>query len=203
MSTANTAATNASAAVTTANTANNTANQAAAAVSQAVLFTLVANVAAIPASPANNTYIEVGDSTGIGSFASLVGLPAGFVGDAGLTVRLRYTTAGSTWNYLSYFANNPETRYLNLASAASQAEAEAGTSNTKYTTPLRVSQAIAALASGGATGGGSDEVFVENDQVITTIYTIPAGKNASSVGPVSIDAGVTVTISANSSWVIL
>lgn len=93
--------------------------------------------------------------------------------------------------------------YLTTASAASQAEAEAGTSNTKYTTPLRVSQAIAALARGGATGGGSDKVFVENDQVITTIYTIPAGKNASSVGPVSIDAGVTVTISANSTWVIL
>ncbi len=211
ISTANAASTTASNAVTTANNAvatanaaNNTANQAAAAVSQAVLFTLVANVAAIPASPANNTYIEVGDSTGIAAFTPLAGLPGGFVGDAGLTVRLRYTTAGSTWNYLSYFANNPEVRYLNLANSASQAEAEAGTNNTKYTTPLRVAQAIAALsAGGGATGGGSDEVFVENDQVVTTTYTIPTGKNASSVGPVSIDAGVTVTISANSTWVIV
>lgn len=55
---------------------------------------------------------------------------------------------------------------------------------------------------GGATGGGDDQVFIENDQVVTTAYTIPTGKNASSVGPVSIDAGVTVTISANSTWVI-
>ena len=133
VSTANTASTNASNAVTTANTASTTAgnavttannavttansavttaNNAAAAVSNAVLFTLVSNVASIPASPANNTYIEVGDSTGIGSFSPLVGLPGSFVGDSGLTVRLRYTTAGSTWNYLSYFANNPETRYI-------------------------------------------------------------------------------------------
>lgn len=235
--TAGNAVTTANNAVTTANAANNTANQAAAAVSQAVLFTLVANVAAIPASPANNTYIEVGDSTGIASFTPLTGLPGGFVGDAGLTVRLRYTTAGNTWNYLSYFANNPETRYLNLANAASQAEAEAGTNNSKYATPLRVaqaiaqlspppvyasqaeaeagaisnkvmsplrvSQAIAVLATSGATGGGTDKVFVQNDQVVTTNYTIPSGKNASSVGPLSIDAGVTVTISANSTWVIL
>jgi len=135
LSTANTAAGNASNAVTTANnastaagnavtTANNavtTANQAntlatnaAAAVSNAVLFTLVNNVAAIPANPANNTYIEVGDSTNIGAFTPLTGLPNGFVGDAGLTVRLRYATSGASWIYLSYFANNPETRYVGL-----------------------------------------------------------------------------------------
>ena len=119
VSTANTASSNATTAVNTANSAvstatsaQTTANNAAAAVSNAVLFTLVNNVASIPVSPANNTYIEVVDSTGIGSFSPLVGLPGGFVGDSGLTVRLRYTTAGSTWNYLSYFANNPETRYL-------------------------------------------------------------------------------------------
>ena len=200
---ATTANSNASTALTTANAANVTANQAAAAVSQAVLFTLVADVASIPASPANNTYIEVGNSTGIQSFSPLTGLPGGFVGDAGLTVRIRYTTTGATWNYLSYFANNPETRYLGPGNLASQAEAEAGSNNAKWVSPLRVAQAIAALATSGATGGGTDKVFVQNDQTITTSYTIPSGKNASSVGPVSIDAGATVTISANSTWVIL
>ena len=120
------------------------------------------------------------------------------------SVRLRYTTSNSSWNWLSYFANNSETRYLKKASVATQAEAEAGTENTKYLTSLRVAQAIAALSpGGGATGGGDDQVFVENDQIVTTSYTIPVGKNASSVGPVSLDAGVIVTISANSTWVIL
>ena len=129
VSTANTASTNASNAVTTANTANTTANnatttantanskadQAIAAVSNSINFQLKANVAAIPASPANETYIEVQDSTGLESFTPLAGKPAGFVGDSGLTVRLRYTTAGATWNWLNYYSNNSETRYLKLS----------------------------------------------------------------------------------------
>lgn len=40
---------------------------------------------------------------------------------------------------------------ISNAIAASQAEAEAGTNNTKLVTPLRVAEAIAALASGGST----------------------------------------------------
>ena len=52
-------------------------------------------------------------------------------------------------------------------------------------------------------GGGTDEVFVENDQVITQDYTIPAGRNASSTGDLTINNGVTVTISNGSNWAIL
>jgi hypothetical protein len=39
-------------------------------------------------------------------------MPAGFIGDAGLSVRLRYTSAGTTWNWLGYVPNNSDTRYL-------------------------------------------------------------------------------------------
>jgi hypothetical protein len=56
---------------------------------------------------------------------------------------------------------------------------------------------------GGATGGGADQIFVLNGQTVTTDYTIPTGFNASSVGPISIDSGVTVTISDGSVWAIL
>lgn len=56
---------------------------------------------------------------------------------------------------------------------------------------------------GGATGGGADEVFVENNQSVTTSYTLPAGRNASSTGPITIADGVSVTISDGSRWVIL
>jgi hypothetical protein len=56
---------------------------------------------------------------------------------------------------------------------------------------------------GGATGGGSDQVFVLNDQVVTTDYTIPSTKNASSAGPITVDTGVTVTVSTGSTWVIV
>ena len=56
---------------------------------------------------------------------------------------------------------------------------------------------------GGATGGGNDAVFVENDQVVTADYTIPSGKNAMSTGPVTINSGVTVTISSGSRYVVI
>jgi len=56
---------------------------------------------------------------------------------------------------------------------------------------------------GGATGGGDDQVFVENSQTVTTDYTIPSGKSASSTGPITINTGVTVTISSGSVWVVL
>lgn len=56
---------------------------------------------------------------------------------------------------------------------------------------------------GGATGGGNDEIFVQNSQDITTTYTVPTGKNASSTGPVVVGSGVTVTVSSGSRWVVL
>ena len=56
---------------------------------------------------------------------------------------------------------------------------------------------------GGATGNGGNQVFVLNDQVVTASYTIPTGKNASSAGPITVNTGVTVTISTDSTWVIV
>ena len=56
---------------------------------------------------------------------------------------------------------------------------------------------------GGATGGGADEVFVENSQIITVAYTIPATRNASSVGPITVNSGIVVTVSDGSRWVVL
>ena len=56
---------------------------------------------------------------------------------------------------------------------------------------------------GGATGGGPDEVFVENGQIVTTSYTITTGKNAMSTGPISISSGATVTVPTDSRWVVL
>jgi hypothetical protein len=56
---------------------------------------------------------------------------------------------------------------------------------------------------GGASGGGADEVFIENSQTVTTNYTITTGKSASSAGPITINSGITVTIPSGSRWVIL
>ena len=56
---------------------------------------------------------------------------------------------------------------------------------------------------GGATGNGGDQVFVENSQTVTASYEIPSGKNASTVSPITINGGVTVTVPSGSRWVVL
>ena len=56
---------------------------------------------------------------------------------------------------------------------------------------------------GGATGGGADRVFQENDNVVATNYTLSANRNAISAGPVAINNGVTVTIPSGSFWSIV
>ena len=111
VTTANSAVTTANAAVVTANAADSKANQAIAAVAVALLFDIVPNVAAIPGSPQDGDAVEVTDATGIESFTPLSNLPAGFVGDAGLSARIIYNAGGATWNWLNYFANNPDDRY--------------------------------------------------------------------------------------------
>ena len=56
---------------------------------------------------------------------------------------------------------------------------------------------------GGATGGGSDELFIENGQTMTTNYTIPSTKNAMSTGPITINSGVTLTVSSGARYVVI
>lgn len=56
---------------------------------------------------------------------------------------------------------------------------------------------------GGATGGGSDDVFYENGQTVTTNYTLTTNKNAVTAGPVTINSGVTVTVPSGSAWVVV
>ena len=62
-------------------------------------------------------------------------------------------------------------------------------------------------APSGATGGGSDKVIVENGTTITTNYTIGttfgATCNAGSFGPITINAGVTLTIPSGSVYTVV
>tara|TARA_R110000765_G_scaffold151596_1_gene254258 strand:+ start:677 stop:1063 length:387 start_codon:yes stop_codon:yes gene_type:complete len=56
---------------------------------------------------------------------------------------------------------------------------------------------------GGATGGGADQVFIENDQTVTTNYTISTNKNAVSAGTVTINSGISVTVPTGARWVVV
>jgi len=57
--------------------------------------------------------------------------------------------------------------------------------------------------SGGATGGGADQIFYENGQTVNTNYTITTNNNAGTFGPVSVATGVTVTVPTGSVWSIV
>lgn len=56
---------------------------------------------------------------------------------------------------------------------------------------------------GGAQGGGTDSIFYENGQTVNTNYTVVAGKNAMSAGPITIANGVTVTVATGARWVVV
>ena len=66
---------------------------------------------------------------------------------------------------------------------------------------LRGDNAWSTVPAGSPTGGGSDKIFFENGQTVTTAYTLTANYNAVSAGPVSVQANVTVT--GTSEWVIV
>jgi len=54
-----------------------------------------------------------------------------------------------------------------------------------------------------AKGGGSDQIFFENDKTVTTDYTITTNKNAMTAGDITINNGATVTVPAGSTWTIV
>ena len=67
----------------------------------------------------------------------------------------------------------------------------------------RVTTVSTAAAQAGATGGGSDKIFWENDVTVTTSYTISTNKNAVTAGPITISTGATVTVQDGSAWTVV
>ena len=52
-------------------------------------------------------------------------------------------------------------------------------------------------------GASTNTVFFENDKLVEVGYQIPSTKNAMSAGPVSISAGIAVTVPSGCSWTIV
>jgi hypothetical protein len=64
-------------------------------------------------------------------------VPAGFAGDAGLSVRIVYNSTGSTWSWIQYYPNDPETRYLAQTGGTLTGQLK-GDSSTSTATPAYV-----------------------------------------------------------------
>ena len=57
----------------------------------------------------------------------------------------------------------------------------------------------------GSIGGGGQAggAILVNKSVASTSYTIPSGENGLSVGPITVDSGVTITVSSGQRWLVL
>ena len=124
----------------------------------------------------------------------------------GGTARLTVSSGGDTT-----FSGNvllSGTGYLDLpAGATGDRPGSPNNGMIRYNTTLSTFEGYKAGAwgaiGGGATGGGSDDVFYENGQTVTSNYTLTTSKNAMTAGPVTINSGVTVTVPSGQSWVIV
>ena len=136
----------------------------------------------------NDAYINVSTVGGIGT-ANLGLAPAAsptFTGDVVInsTTALR-VPVGTETQRDAYTAANGDIRY----------------STTNNSFEGYANGAWGAIG-GGATGGGSNSVFYENERTVSVGYTITAGKGAHAVGPLTINSGITLTVPDNSHLVI-
>jgi len=63
--------------------------------------------------------------------------------------------------------------------------------------------ATGATGVGAVGGSGTDQIFFLNDQVVTASYSIPSTKNAMTAGPITVNAGVIVTVPSGSTWTVV
>lgn len=156
-------------------------------------------------------------STGDSSYQLVFGNASGFNASGPAQLRLR-NGIDSTWNgwqvildssnYNSYAPTLTGTGAsgtwgINVTgSAATLSGLTATVAELNYTDGV-TSNIQTQLDTKGPVGGGSNKVFYENDQTVTTNYTIPANKNAMSTGPVTINSGVTVTVSSGARYVVI
>jgi len=177
VTTANTAVTTADGAVTTADAAAHDATVALNLVSAIVDFLIVANVAAIPSSPANDDGVEILDTTGIESFTPLTGVPVGFTGSADLRAKIRYDATGSTWEWISYTAVDPESRYVNSTNGVISTSLGIGTSTPNK--PLHISTNDPAIQITDADAGINSSIALIGDDLYFSNDFASAGANPS------------------------
>ena len=62
--------------------------------------------------------------------------------------------------------------------------------------------AVQEFTSGGGAAGGGGALVINNDTV-TENYTVAAGTNAFSVGPITIGSGLAITVASGQRWVVI
>jgi hypothetical protein len=155
---------------------------------------------------------ETSTTTGTGTF-TLAGAVTGFqsfsaIGNGNTTYYTIVLQGGAEWEvglgtYTSSGTTLSRTTVLSSSNSGSLVNFSAGTKNVfcDYPAPKAVY--------GDATDTAFEAQFaasnglIMNNMTVGTTFTIPTGYSASSVGPVVVSSGVTITVPSGSRWVVL
>jgi hypothetical protein len=155
---------------------------------------------------------ETSTTTGTGTF-TLAGAVTGFqtfaaIGDGNTTYYTIVLQGGSEWEvglgtYTSSGTTLSRDTVLSSSNSNNAVNFSAGTKNVfcDYPAPKAVygdATNTAFQAQFAASNG-----LLMNNMTVGTTFTIPTGYSASSVGPVVISGGVTITVPSGSRWVVL
>ena len=155
-------------------------------------FVLANRVKETTTTTGTGTVTLLGASTGFQSFA--------IIGNANTTYYTIASQSGSEWEvgigtYTSSGTTLARTTVLSNSSATqpSALNFSAGTKDVFVTYPAEYTA--------NATGGGIGAILL-NATTVTVNASIPSGQNGFSVGPVTVNSGVTVTVASGQQWVV-
>ena len=159
--------------------------------------------------------IQLGNSgfitatTYYGDGSNLSGIDATALKSSGGDVKIQANAAGAVYTGIHTFSSaidigsNIKIGNAGVVTATSFSGALAA-SNLTGALPAISGANLTNLPPSAPVGGAStNQVFFENDKAVAVNYQITSTKNAMSAGPISINAGIAVTVPSGCSWTIV
>ena len=144
-----------------------------------------------------------------GSGANLTGIDATALKDPGGDVIIQAQDSGAVFSGIHTFSTSGATLDGGGIKVSTGATIS-NIGNASFTGILTASSfigdgsSLSNLPAGAPVGGAStNTVFFENDKAVAVNYQVTSTKNAMSAGPISINAGIAVTVPSGCSWTIV